>query len=122
MGSLTLDGTIFKRVRRSCCERLAVSALLPIWSSKLTCSRTRLLSVASMAVGSDITTSRESTPTEPIYLFWEERKKQWVFGPNLGSSSKVEFGSNANSLAKCPADPPATGKWQYKSSVLSRWK
>lgn len=70
------------------------------------------------------TTTRRpvSAPTEPIYLFWEERKKQWVFGPNLGSSSKVEFGSNANSLAKCPADPPATGKWQYKSSVLSRWK
>jgi len=70
------------------------------------------------------TTTRRpaSAPTVPIYLYWEQRKKQWVFGPDLGSSSKVEFGSNANSLAKCPADPPATGKWQYKSSVLSRWK
>merc|ERR1712198_662938 len=70
------------------------------------------------------TTTRRpvSAPTVPIYLYWEQRKKQWVFGPDLGSSSKVEFGSNASSLAKCPADPPATGKWQYKSSVLSRWK
>jgi len=73
------------------------------------------------------TTARPTTtvapPTTPIYLYWEERNKQWLFGPNLGATSKVEFGSLPNSAAiKCPGDTNAAGKWQYKSSVLSRWK
>jgi len=68
------------------------------------------------------TTRRPSTPAKPIYLFWEEKKKQWMFGPTLGNKSGVDFGSVENSLAKCPGDPPATGNWQYKTSVLGRWK
>merc|ERR1711973_1083754 len=68
-----------------------------------------------------VTTSRPSNVV-PIFLFWEDKKKQWIFGPTVGSTSKVEFGSIPNSLAKCPGDPPATGNWQYKTSVLGRWK
>jgi len=68
-----------------------------------------------------VTTARPSNVV-PIFLFWEEKKKQWLFGPTVGSSSKVEFGSITNSLAKCPGDPPAAANWQYKTSVLGRWK
>jgi len=67
------------------------------------------------------TTKRPATVV-PMFLFWEEKKKQWIFAPTVGSTSKVEFGSIPNSLAKCPGDPPATGNWQYKTSVLGRWK
>jgi len=72
--------------------------------------------------GRPTTTARPSRAPKPMYLFFEEKKKQWMFGPTLGSKSGVEFGSTENSLAKCPGDPPSTGNWQYKSSVLGRWE
>lgn len=68
------------------------------------------------------TTARPATPKPPMFIFWDEKHKQWMFGPVVGSTSKIEFGSIENSLSKCPADPPSTGNWQYKSSVLGRWK
>jgi len=45
-----------------------------------------------------------------------------VFADKLGSTSGIDFGSAQKSLAKCPADPPASGTWQRKSSILGRWK
>jgi hypothetical protein len=38
-----------------------------------------------------------------------------------GALNNVEFGTVEKSLAKCPADPPSAGTWQYKSSVLGRY-
>ncbi len=38
-----------------------------------------------------------------------------------GELKNVEFGTVEKSLAKCPADPPSAGTWQYKSSVLGRY-
>eukprot|EP00088_Acartia_fossae_P022382 TRINITY_DN235_c0_g1_i4.p1 TRINITY_DN235_c0_g1~~TRINITY_DN235_c0_g1_i4.p1 ORF type:complete len:570 (-),score=129.97 TRINITY_DN235_c0_g1_i4:121-1830(-) len=66
-----------------------------------------------------ITTPR---PVPAQFLFWDKPHKQWIFAPTLGSDSGVEFGSVKPSLAKCPGDPPARDNWQYKSSVLRRWK
>lgn len=71
-----------------------------------------------------ITTTTVRTPTTlaTMFLFWDAKEKQWMFTPTLGKDSKIEFGSVTNSLAKCPGDPPAASNWQYKSSVLGRWK
>jgi len=69
--------------------------------------------------------SRPSVNSRPVpeqYLFWDVKHKQWMFGPKLGKDSGVDFGSVQNSPAKCPGDPPANNNWQYKSSVLGRWK
>jgi len=66
-----------------------------------------------------VTTPR---PVPAQFLFWDKKHKQWIFGATLGSDRGVEFGSVENSPAKCPADPPARDNWQYKSSVLRRWK
>merc|ERR1712002_73735 len=68
------------------------------------------------------TTKRPSTPVKPIFLYWDEKNKQWLFGETLGGKSGIDFSTAGNSLAKCPGDPPASGTWQYKSSVLRRWK
>ena len=43
-----------------------------------------------------------------------------MFADKLGSTSGIDFGSAQKSLAKCPADPPASGTWQRKSSILGR--
>lgn len=71
-------------------------------------------------------TSRPSittpTPVPAQFLFFDLKHKQWMFAPTLGKDSGVEFGSIENSPAKCPGDPPAASNWQYKSSVLHRWK
>jgi len=61
-------------------------------------------------------------PKKPAFLFWDDKTKQWVFANAVGSKSGIDFSTASNSLAKCPGDPPATGTWQYKSSVLRRWK
>merc|ERR1712142_431206 len=69
--------------------------------------------------------SRPAVNARPVpeqYLFWDVKHKQWMFGPKLGKDSGVDFGSVQNSPAKCPGDPPANNNWQYKSSVLGRWK
>jgi hypothetical protein len=62
------------------------------------------------------------TPVPEHYLFFDAKHKQWIFAPVLGKDGGVEFGSVENSPAKCPADPPAVDNWQYKTSVLHRWK
>merc|ERR1719427_2434865 len=49
-------------------------------------------------------------------------RKNSIFAPALGSTKGTHFGSVEKSLAKCPGDPPATGNWQRKSSILGRWK
>jgi len=59
---------------------------------------------------------------KPWFLFWDEKHQQWVIGDVVGSLNNVEFGTVEKSLAKCPADPPSASTWQYKSSVLGRWK
>lgn len=68
------------------------------------------------------TTTSSSTALKPMFLFYEDKKKQWVIGPTLGASKGVNFSSTEKTLAKCPADPPASGTWQRKSSILGRWK
>jgi len=62
------------------------------------------------------------TPVPEQYLFFDAKHKQWIFAPVLGKDSGVDFGSVQNSPAKCPGDPPAANNWQYKTSVLHRWK
>jgi len=66
------------------------------------------------------TTKRPAT-YEPVFLYWNDKKNKWVFGPGaqVGSTHDVEFASMEKSLAKCPADPPATGNWA-KSGTF-RW-
>merc|ERR1712215_189761 len=56
------------------------------------------------------------------FSFFNEKYKQWIIAPTLGSTKGTHFGSVEKSLAKCPGDPPATGNWQRKSSILGRWK
>merc|ERR1719315_148120 len=68
------------------------------------------------------TTPKPSTNTSPMFLFFDEKYKQWIIAPTLGSTKGTHFGSVEKSLAKCPGDPPATGNWQRKSSILGRWK
>jgi len=67
-------------------------------------------------------TTKKPVVLKPMFLFWDDKTKQWVFGEAVGRSSGIDFSSANNSLAKCPGDPPANGNWQYKSSVLRRWK
>ena len=55
-----------------------------------------------------------------MFLYFESKKQQWVFGPTLGAAKGIEFGSAEKTLAKCPGDPPASGTWQRKSSILGR--
>lgn len=62
----------------------------------------------------------EKTGKKPMYLFYEKKKAQWLFGPTLGSSSGAEYGSVEKGTAKCPADDG--GWWMRKSSFLHRWK
>ena len=62
----------------------------------------------------------EKTGKKPMYLFYEKKKAQWLFGPTLGSSSGAEYGSVEKGTAKCPADD--AGWWMRKSSFLHRWK
>lgn len=69
-----------------------------------------------------VTTPTPTTAQKAMFLFYEDKKKQWVFGPTLGAMKDVDFGSAEKTLAKCPADPPASGTWQRKSSILGRWK
>jgi len=64
----------------------------------------------------------EKAGKKPMFLFYEKKKAQWVFGPTLGSSTGVEYGSVEKGTAKCPADPPAVGTWMRKTSFLHRWK
>jgi len=68
------------------------------------------------------TTPSTTTAVKPMFLFYEDKKKQWVFSATLGATKEVDFGSAEKTLAKCPADPPASGTWQRKSSILGRWK
>jgi len=67
-------------------------------------------------------TGGSTTNTSPRFLFFDAKDKQWVFADKLGSTRGIDFGSAQKSLAKCPADPPASGTWQRKSSILGRWK
>eukprot|EP00090_Calanus_glacialis_P020617 TRINITY_DN3180_c0_g1_i1.p1 TRINITY_DN3180_c0_g1~~TRINITY_DN3180_c0_g1_i1.p1 ORF type:complete len:593 (+),score=149.12 TRINITY_DN3180_c0_g1_i1:61-1839(+) len=69
-----------------------------------------------------VTTPTPTTAQKTMFLFYEDKMKQWVFGPTLGAIKGVDFGSAEKTLAKCPADPPASGTWQRKSSILGRWK
>jgi len=66
-------------------------------------------------------TTRRPTTYEPVYLFWDDKKEKWTFGPGsqVGDTSDIEFATMQKSLAKCPADPPATGNWA-KSGTF-RW-
>jgi len=45
-----------------------------------------------------------------------------VVGEKLGVAKGVNFSTAEKTLAKCPADPPASGTWQRKSTILGRWK
>jgi len=67
-------------------------------------------------------TTKRPPVDKPMFLYWDDKTKQWVFGETVGGKSGIYFSTANNSLAKCPADPPANGTWQYKSSVLRRWK
>ena len=62
----------------------------------------------------------EKAGKKPMFLFYEKKKAQWLFGPTFGASSGVEYGSVERGTAKCPADD--AGWWMRKSSFLSRWK
>ena len=55
-----------------------------------------------------------------MFLFYEDKKKQWLVGPTLGSTTGVSFSTTEKTLAKCPGDPPASGTWQRKSTILGR--
>merc|ERR1711892_913584 len=63
-----------------------------------------------------------STTQKPSFLFFDDKHKQWVFAGTLGATTGIDFGSAEKTLAKCPADPPASGTWLRKSSILGRWK
>merc|ERR1712123_557481 len=67
-------------------------------------------------------TTPASTTAQSKFLFFEDKKKQWVFGPTLGAAKGVDYASAEKTLAKCPGDPPASGTWQRKSNILGRWK
>jgi len=69
-----------------------------------------------------VTTPPSKASNKPMFLYFESKKQQWVFGPTLGATKGIEFGSAEKTLAKCPGDPPASGTWQRKSSILGRWK
>ena len=56
-----------------------------------------------------------------MFLFYDDKHKQWVFAQTVGATKGIEFGSAEKTLAKCPGDPPASGTWQRKSSILGRW-
>ena len=56
-----------------------------------------------------------------MFLFYEDKKKQWLVGPTLGATKGVNFSTTEKTLAKCPGDPPASGTWQRKSTILGRW-
>jgi len=62
----------------------------------------------------------EKAGKKPMFLFYEKKKAQWLFGPTFGASSGVEYGSVEKGTAKCPADD--AGWWMRKSSFLNRWK
>ena len=62
----------------------------------------------------------EKAGKKPMFLFYEKKKAQWLFGPTLGSSSGADYGSVEKGTAKCPADD--SGWWMRKSSFLHRWK
>ena len=49
-----------------------------------------------------------------MFLFFDKKKGRWMFGPSLGSSKGVEYGSGEFSTAKCPADPARSGRRQGK--------
>jgi len=68
------------------------------------------------------TTPASTTAQKSKFLFFEDKKKQWVFGPTLGAAKGVDYASAEKTLAKCPGDPPASGTWQRKSNILGRWK
>jgi len=61
-------------------------------------------------------------PAEPIYLYFEPGKKQWVFGKTLGATSGRFFGTTEQSTAKCPADTTTQGTWQTATGTFGRWK
>merc|ERR1712098_65170 len=68
------------------------------------------------------TTPASNTAQKQRFLFYEDKKKQWVVGEKLGVAKGVNFSTAEKTLAKCPADPPASGTWQRKSTILGRWK
>merc|ERR1711872_160841 len=68
------------------------------------------------------TTPASNTAQKQRFLFFEDKKKQWVIGEKLGVAKGVNFSTAEKTLAKCPADPPASGTWQRKSTILGRWK
>merc|ERR1712080_69703 len=68
------------------------------------------------------TTARPTAPVEPVYLYFEPGKKQWVFGKTLGATSGRFFGTTEQSTAKCPADTTTQGKWQTATGTFGRWK
>lgn len=69
-----------------------------------------------------VTTPRSTASQKPMFLFFDDKHKQWVFAATVGATTGIDFGSAEKTLAKCPADPPASGTWQRKSSILGRWK
>merc|ERR1711970_83256 len=68
------------------------------------------------------TTPASTTVEKSMFLFYEDKKKQWLVGPTLGATKGVNFSITEKTLAKCPGDPPASGTWQRKSTILGRWK
>jgi len=78
-----------------------------------------------MAGTGGMSTNKATTPAstkKSMFLFFEDKKKQWLVGPTLGSTTGVSFSTTEKTLAKCPGDPPASGTWQRKSTILGRWK
>jgi len=72
--------------------------------------------------------SASSTPapsnplTEPMYLFFNKAKQQWVVGKTLGTTSGLFFGTKEKSQAKCPGDSGTRGNWQTATATFGRWK
>merc|ERR1711915_184747 len=52
--------------------------------------------------------SKLTSPTRSMFLFFNPKDEMWVFGPTLGDATTAEFGSSRKNLAQCPGDPQAT--------------
>merc|ERR1711874_302941 len=73
--------------------------------------------------GPATTTVRPPTgKTEPMFLFYNAAKQQWVVGKTLGTTSGLFFGTTEKSPAKCPGDSSSRGTWQTATATFGRWK
>merc|ERR1719206_1534172 len=76
-----------------------------------------------MAGSGSMTTNKATTPAsttaeKSMFLFYEDKKKQWLVGPTLGATKGVNFSTTEKTMAKCPEETVVgrTYTWSYKRS------